>query len=73
MLWKISGQTERSPVPREIMAGYIPSGHRPQETWTLAGIVVCIGDLVLVHTHPPRSAVDLLAKNQGHIASGVLQ
>src|SRR5208283_395991 len=33
----------------------------------------CIGDLALVQTHPPRSALDLLAKNQGHIASGVLQ
>ena len=32
-----------------------------------------IGDLALVQTHPPGSALDLLTKNQGHIASGVLQ
>ena len=33
----------------------------------------CIGDLALLQTHPPRSALDLLAKNQGHIASDIFQ
>jgi hypothetical protein len=26
----MSGQTERSPVPREIMVDYVPSGHGSQ-------------------------------------------
>lgn len=32
-----------------------------------------IGDLALVQTYPTKSALDLLAKNQGHIAPGVFQ
>ena len=39
----------------------------------LSGQPECFGHVVLVQTHPLRSALDLLAKNQGHIASGVLQ
>ena len=32
-----------------------------------------ISDLALVQTHPPRSALALLAKNHVHIVSGILE